>query len=128
VDEIAGMSIKLLKLIHSKEIRSEILPDMKEVAIIGEELDRRVKRLMDFGLRGIEGFYSGFTSKLRGEALALAARYGLLVTAGSDYHGKNKLVRLGNTKLDPSREMPEGLKRFLQEIREGGPGRPSYTR
>ena len=33
VDEIAGMSIKLLKLIHSKEIRSEILPDMKEVAM-----------------------------------------------------------------------------------------------
>lgn len=95
-----------------------------EELIIGEELDRRVKRLMDYGLRGIEGFYSGFTPKLRGEALALAAKYGLLVTAGSDYHGKNKLVRLGNTKLDSSREMPEGLQRFLEEIHGGGPGRP----
>ena len=37
-----------------------------EELIIGEELDRRVKRLMDYGLRGIEGFYSGFTPKLRG--------------------------------------------------------------
>ena len=32
-DEIAEMSIDLLKLIHSKEIRSDILPDMKAVAL-----------------------------------------------------------------------------------------------
>lgn len=32
-DEIADMSISLLKLIHSKEIRSEILPDMKTVVL-----------------------------------------------------------------------------------------------
>ena len=33
VDEVAEMSIRLLKLIQSKEIRSEILPDMKDVAL-----------------------------------------------------------------------------------------------
>ena len=33
LDEVADMSIQLLKLIHSKEIRSEILPDMKAVAL-----------------------------------------------------------------------------------------------
>lgn len=32
-DEVAEMSVKLLKLIHSKEVRSEILPDMKAVAM-----------------------------------------------------------------------------------------------
>ena len=32
-DEVAGMSIDLLKLIHSKVIRSEILPDMKAVTL-----------------------------------------------------------------------------------------------
>ena len=32
-DEVAEMSIRLLKLIHSKEVRSEILPDMKAVAL-----------------------------------------------------------------------------------------------
>ena len=32
-DEITEMSIKLLKLIHSKEVRSDILPDMKAVAL-----------------------------------------------------------------------------------------------
>ncbi len=32
-DEVAEMSIQLLKLIHSKELRSEILPDMKAIAL-----------------------------------------------------------------------------------------------
>ena len=52
---------------------------------------------------------------MRREALALAERYDLLVTAGSDYHGTNKLVDLGDTKLDRAREIPEGLRRFLAE-------------
>ena len=33
LDEVAEMSIRLLKLIHSKQVRSEILPDMKAVAL-----------------------------------------------------------------------------------------------
>ncbi len=33
LEEVAKMSVDLLKLIHSKQIRSEILPDMKEVAL-----------------------------------------------------------------------------------------------
>ena len=33
VDEIAEMSISLLKLIHSKEVRSTVLPDMKAVVL-----------------------------------------------------------------------------------------------
>ena len=85
--------------------------------ILGEELDLRVRKLMDFGLQGIEAFYSGFTEKLRKEMLALAERYGLYVTAGSDYHGANKLVRLGNTGLDATPELPEGLLRFLEGVR-----------
>ena len=33
LDEVAEMSIQLLKLIHSKQVRSGILPDMKAVAL-----------------------------------------------------------------------------------------------
>ena len=81
-----------------------------------EEIDARLRRLMGFGLQGVEGFYSGFTDKLRAQVLALAAKYGLYVTAGSDYHGKNKLVRLGDTGLDEVTEYPEGLTKFLEEV------------
>ena len=84
--------------------------------ILGEDMDRRIRRLMDCGLKGLEGFYSGFTSKLTREILSFAGRYGLYVTAGSDYHGSNKLVVLGDTGLDGDAELPDGLRRFLADI------------
>ena len=84
--------------------------------IVGEEMDRRLRRLLDFGLQGVEAFYSGFTPKLIREMLSCAERYALYVTAGSDYHGNNKLVRLGDTNLPESGDYPEGLRRFLGEL------------
>ena len=81
--------------------------------IIGPDMERRIQKLTGFGLRGIEAFYSGFTEKFRNAALDIADRYDLLVTAGSDYHGKNKLVRLGDTGLDAVPEYPERLRRFI---------------
>lgn len=60
--------------------------------ILGEEMEERLKRLIGFGLQGVEAFYSGFSPKLITQMLDLADRYQLYVTAGSDYHGKNKLV------------------------------------
>ena len=83
--------------------------------ILGEELDCRIRKLMDYGLRGVEAFYSGFSEKLRLQVLSLAERYDLYVTAGSDYHGSNKLVRLGSTGLDTADAWPEGLQRFLEK-------------
>lgn len=83
--------------------------------ITGEEMDGRLRRLIGSGLQGVEAFYSGFTGKLIGEMLSFADRYGLMVTAGSDYHGKNKLIQLGDTNLCMPEEYPDGLKRFLEE-------------
>ena len=85
--------------------------------ILGEEMDERVRRLMGYGLKGMECFYSGFTVKLCRQMLALAERYGLYVTCGSDYHGSNKMVELGDTGLDTGLEYPEGLRRFLEEMK-----------
>ena len=87
-----------------------------EDLIIGDEMEERLKRLMDMGIRGVEAYYSGFTDKLQREILGLAEKYNLLVTAGSDYHGTNKLVILGDNNLDSVQDGPQGLKRFLEEI------------
>lgn len=84
--------------------------------ILGQELDRRVRRLTDFGLQGLEAYYSGFSEPLRDLALEIAARYGLYVTAGSDYHGKNKLISLADTGLKQAGAPAEGLLRFLREV------------
>ncbi|MBR6052115.1 MAG: PHP domain-containing protein [Clostridia bacterium] len=84
--------------------------------VVGSEMEQRLKRLMKFGLCGVEAFYSGFTRKLTKEMLGLADKYGLFVTAGSDYHGKNKMVCLGDNGLDDADEYPSGLVRFLEKF------------
>ena len=86
--------------------------------IFGEEMDARLKRLIGFGLQGVEAFYSGFTPRIRKEMLNFAEQYDLYITAGSDYHGRNKLIKLGDTGLAgiPCEEYPRGLKRFLERV------------
>ena len=84
--------------------------------ILGDDMDHRVRRLMDFGLRGLEAFYSGFSEKLRREILGFAERYDLYVTAGSDYHGRNKLIELGDTGMTEDTPIPDGMRRFLEDV------------
>ncbi|MBQ9414832.1 MAG: PHP domain-containing protein [Clostridia bacterium] len=86
--------------------------------ILGSELEERVDRLTSYGLQGLEAYYSGFTPKMCQEVLRLAGKQDLYVTAGSDYHGANKMVMLGDTGL-PSAQDDESLQRFLADVRIG---------
>ncbi len=85
--------------------------------ILGGDMEKRLRRLIGFGLRGIEAFYSGFSEKLRRDAVLLAEKYSLFITAGSDYHGRNKLVKIGDTGLQAVKEYPDGMRRFLDHFR-----------
>ena len=84
--------------------------------ILGEEMKARLEKLIGFGLQGVESFYSGFTVKLTKQMLEMAERYDLYVTAGSDYHGTNKMVPLGDTNLPSVTGAPVQLKRFLMKM------------
>ena len=84
--------------------------------IMGEEMDERLRHLMGYGLAGVEAFYSGFTPKIQSEVLGFAEKYDLYVTAGSDYHGKNKMINLGWTNMDDISQAPKGLLRFLVNV------------
>ena len=90
-----------------------------EELIMGPDMDRRLRHLISFGLQGVEAFYSAFSPKLTAETLSFARKYNLYVTAGSDYHGKNKLIALGDTNLDEHDEMPDGFSRFLEAVHAG---------
>ena len=85
--------------------------------ILGEDMDRRLQKLTGFGLQGMEAFYSGFPARLRGQMIAFAQRYGLYITAGSDYHGTNKMLSLGDTGLAETEKLPEGLFLFLEDVK-----------
>ena len=84
--------------------------------ILGEEMKYRLEKLIDFGLQGLEAYYSGFTQKLIASAEELAADHHLLVTAGSDYHGANKTVLLGDTGLERVSDAAPGLQAFLERV------------
>ena len=86
--------------------------------IFGEDMHKRLVRLIEFGIQGVEAFYSGFSPKQINEMLSMAEMYNLYVTAGSDYHGKNKLIKLGDTGIDINRAVPDGLKRFIRTLCE----------
>ncbi len=55
-----------------------------------EEADRLVGELAGLGLDGIEAVYSRHSEAERASYSQIAARHGLLVTGGSDYHGSYK--------------------------------------
>ena len=54
------------------------------------ELDRVIKHLIDLGLAGIEVLHSDHSETQTKTYTALADRYGVLKTGGSDFHGSNK--------------------------------------
>ena len=87
---------------------------------MGEEMENRLLHLLDFGIRGLEAYYSGFSPKLQEEILELAEKYDLYVTAGSDYHGNNKMVKLGDNRLASIDQGLEGLQRFLRDVKPAG--------
>ena len=62
-----------------------------QIVLGGERLEAFVKRLKDCGLDAIECYYPIHTPEQTAEYLAVAKKYGLYVTGGSDFHGeKNK--------------------------------------
>ena len=69
-----------------------------------------VPELVGAGLAGLEAYYPGYSARETGFLLDLAARYGLLVTGGSDFHGGGVLPesRLGGV------EVPAGVLEALR--------------
>ncbi len=54
------------------------------------DLEKLILRLVDEGLKGIEVYYPEHSSAEIGQYKALAERFGLLSTGGTDYHGMEK--------------------------------------
>jgi PAS domain S-box-containing protein len=83
-------------------------------------LERLVSKFKGLGLDGIEAFGSGYSEDLSRDLVALAGRHGLLVSAGSDYHGP-ELSASAELAID----MPETLWRaFRDALLRRGAGIP----
>lgn len=75
-----------------------VLAHNKSLKLEFDELDKFVKELVDNGLMGIEAYHSSFNNEDVSNSLLLADKYNLLISGGSDYHGKSvkPKVELGN--------------------------------
>lgn len=61
--------------------------------------DQLIAKLTKNGLQGIEAYYPTHTTELSERYLQLAAKYKLIVTGGSDYHGAFSQTRLGDAQV-----------------------------
>jgi len=84
--------------------------------------DARLAELKDRGLSGIEVDHPDHGAAERAELRAIAGRLGLLATGSSDYHGTNKVLRLGQETTDP--EICDSLVAITSGVPPLGPWRP----
>jgi hypothetical protein len=62
----------------------------------GSQLETNIKAWKQLGLQGIEVYYSDHDAAQTGQYAALARKYGLIATGGSDFHGNMiKGIELG---------------------------------
>lgn len=84
-----------------------------------DRLDTLVKELKESGLMGIEAVYSTHTSADERQMRGLAAKYGLFISGGSDFHGANKPgldMGVGYGKLFVPCELLGEMRKSLESI------------
>ena len=81
------------------------------------EIEDKVVELINYGLDGLEEYYSDFTEENRVFAKNIIDKYNLLSSGGTDYHGKNRIdIELGKgyKNLDVPYEVFEKIKKTLE--------------
>ncbi len=92
----ADMAISAIKRAGGVPIFAHPLGGEGDVHLDEGELVRRALRLLSLGVMGLECYYSRYTSEETAFLCRVARERGLLISAGSDYHGGNKTVVLGS--------------------------------
>ncbi|MGE4282532.1 MAG: PHP domain-containing protein [Clostridia bacterium] len=85
----------------------------------GANLDMLLPKLIEYGLDGLEVYYSDYTSEDTHKYLKLADKYNLVATGGSDFHGRSKpRLKLGEGygTLQVPYELLEKLKNKREEV------------
>ena len=80
------------------------------------EVYERISTLKELGIDGIEAYYSRYDSSDEDVLLDIAKRLNLCVSAGSDYHGENKTVRLADLSND-GREVRLGQVTVINNVK-----------
>lgn len=55
-----------------------------------EDTEKTIKRLMNYGLKGVEVFYSGYDKQTERLAHRISEKYNLIKSGGTDFHGSRR--------------------------------------
>ncbi len=96
----AGKVIETLSGIGAKMVWAHSLHGINEKPLSLDKVAEYVPQLKALGLAGLECYYCLYNSDEIEALKNIAKENGLFVTAGSDYHGTNKNVNLGEISND----------------------------
>ncbi len=94
-----------------------VLAHPYSLSLSWEQTEQVLGELQSYGLDGLEAHYSLHSPDRTGQYLALAARLGLLVSGGSDFHGSVKpdiSLGTGCSNLAISYELVAAMKKYRQ--------------
>lgn len=75
-------------ILKSKGIATLAHPTLYKMDM--DEIDIMVKQLKGYGLQAVEAMYSLYSKEQEMDIKAIAQKYDLKITGGTDFHGKNK--------------------------------------
>lgn len=78
--------------------------------------DNIIQKLMKSGLKGIEVYYPTHSPEQLEKYKNIANKYGLLITGGTDYHGKHSGRRVGLGEMSIPDDLVEALKKKYEYI------------
>ena len=93
-------AIKAIRVAGGIPVYAHPIGGEMEKRLTQEEVEPRIDALVSAGLMGLECYYSRYSSADEELLASLAEKYGLLTSAGSDYHGKNKTVVITTLATD----------------------------
>lgn len=91
----AELAIRAIKSSGGVAIWAHPLGGENEIHMNRDELEEKLDVLQGIGIEGLECFYSRYDDREIAMLLEIAESRGLLVSGGSDFHGKNKNVEIG---------------------------------
>ena len=91
----AATVIKAIKESGGISVWAHPLGGEGEPLLSNEEFRSRLNELCNLGIQGLECFYSRYTNEQEDFLLQSARKNNLLISGGSDYHGLNKTIALG---------------------------------
>ena len=102
VKTLAGAGVKMVWA-HS-------LHGINEKPITFDEVETQLIELKKIGLSGLECYYSLYNKEEIDGLKSIAKKLGLFITCGSDYHGSNKYVQLGEFSCDGTKPNVNDIK------------------